>query len=196
MHKVAHLLVCIAGSAMLAGCFYVEDDETDPIIPDASMAYPLNTGEVQLCEEDPASSDDPDCAGARIERSTSGGYDFVTLGTDGEGETTKYRLRAVGGSGVPARTFLIQENEGDADARAVGLLKSRAAGGWIKTDPQCDKLVPEKFVEFINAGWIRSDGDELVDMTCYIKREGLDDSRLYAILDSAGSDSMRIIIEE
>ncbi len=43
--------VCALFALLLAGCFVADDDDRNPIIPDASMAYPLQTGMMYECDK-------------------------------------------------------------------------------------------------------------------------------------------------
>ncbi len=192
--RVASLFTAIA---LLGGCFLAEDDASNPIIPDASLAYPLKIGEGRECEEqeDGALS----CERASFERLPEGGYRItiyqeVTTSEDGQesGEsgstTSQYRLRALQGEGVPADTYLVQAIAASDGERYLGLLKRSSRGGWAKISPNCDKLSPQTFVSFMNQGWLHTqEGATLDGLTCYIVRDGLDDARLYEILSATQS---------
>ncbi|MCB2051849.1 MAG: hypothetical protein KDE63_10510 [Novosphingobium sp.] len=181
----------------LGGCFLADNDEADPIVPDTALAYPLKEGRAQQCKvEDDGQSK---CEKAQIDRREDGGHDLFTWSSGGDGEQSTssakgYRLRKLSGEGVPADTYLAQAIAGDAGSRYLGLLRRVEKGGWEQLEPQCDTLPAQRFVEFMQQGWIFTTPDaKLSDVTCYISRDGLTDARLYAILSAPKGTSSTII---
>lgn len=185
--------ILLLSTAMLGGCFLAEDDDANPIIPTERLAYPLKMGGGKQCTYD---SDEETCARARFEKLPEGGYRITTWSLDddgneeGDGSAQDYKLRLLTGPGVPAATFLVvQSVDASESQRFLGLLKRRRLGGWTKISPNCDKLSPASFVEFMNNGWLRTAEDATLNgVTCHIRRNGLDDARLYTILDAARPD--------
>ena len=189
--------LALAGIALtLGGCFTAENDEGNPIIPDAQLAYPLKPGDGRECAE---RSDGQDCSRATIARLPSGGYQFSTYSVDEDGKesgpsTEKFRLRPLRGGNIPANTYLAQSIDNDPDQRFLGLLARRADGGWVKISPKCENLSPTGFVNFMTSGWITTDSRKVSGMRCQVRRNGLDDARLYAILDEGEKDSSPTVI--
>lgn len=183
--------VVLASSSLLAGCFLAEDDEADPIIPAERLAYPLKMGGGQQCTYE---GEDEKCERARFEKLPAGGYRITTWsvdddGKEGDGSPNDYKLRLLTGPRVPQATFLVQQVNDSESQRFLGLLKRRALGGWTKISPNCDRLRAGNFVEFMNNNWLRVGEDSTLNgMTCHIRRAGLDDARLYRILDAAKPD--------
>jgi hypothetical protein len=184
--------ILLVSSAMLGGCFLAEGDDADPIIPTDRLAYPLKMGGGQQCSYD---SGEETCERAQFEKLPEGGYRITTWSVDddgeeaGDGSSQEYKLRLLKGAGVPAATFLVQSVDASESQRFLGLLKRRLQGGWTKISPSCDKLNPAVFVEFMNSGWLRTGEDATLNgVICHIRRGGLDDARLYRILDAAKPD--------
>lgn len=192
-------VVLLFSTALLGGCFLADKDQEDPIVPAATLAYPMKFGDARQCEN--SSSDEPDCKPARIERRQDGGYVLTVWsvnddGSKGDPSSEGYKLRELKGAGVPQGTYLAQTADDDPDKRYLGLLKRREEGGWLRVQPQCDGLPAARFVAFMTSGWIFTDPDaKLDDVTCYVSRDGLSDARLYEILDAAGGDSGNVIFE-
>ena len=188
---------------LLSGCFLADDDAANPIIPDGSLTYPIKFGDGRECEQ----KDDGDlsCERANFARLPDGGYSITVYkepdaSEEGgeEGEPTpsesEYKLRALSGPGVPEKTYLVQTISTDEGNRYLGLLKPSPRGGWLKISPNCDKLPVDAFVNFMNQGWLRTkDGATLENLTCTIVREGLDDARLYSILNSSKQGDNKIL---
>ena len=185
-------VILLLSTSLLGGCFIAEGDEADPIIPDATLAYPMKMGAGKECTE--TTDQDPTCNRALFEKLPDGGYSITIWtvdddGSESEGEPSQYRLRLLKGAGVPAATFLVQEVSYEEAQRYLGLLRKRPEGGWLRISPNCDKLTPDAFVEFMTAGWLSTEeGTTLNGMTCAIVRSGLDDARLYQILSAAKPD--------
>lgn len=190
-------LLAALASAMLGGCFLADNDEADPIVPDAVLAYPLKEGRAQQCKIEDGK--EPKCEKALIERREGGGYDLLTWSSGGEKEepsssTKGYRLRELSGAGVPGDAYLVQTIASDVGSRYLGLLRRADGGGWEQLEPQCDTMTAQRFASFMHDGWIFTKPDaKLSDVTCYISRDGLTDARLYAILDAAEPTSTTII---
>lgn len=203
--RIRPLFAAIAlfgASSLLGGCFLAENDEADPLVPQASLAYPMAMGPGRECTLNDEGK--PDCKRAEFARRAGGGYAITVWSEAGEGEeeggssTDEYRLRALSGPGVPAGTFLVQSASDSEDQRFLGLLKARDRGGWFKISPNCDKLPAPAFVRFMNMDWLRTDDDATLNgLTCHIRREGLDDARLYTILNAPkGDDNPTILFDE
>ena len=189
--------LAVIASTLLGGCFLADNDEADPIVPDAALAYPLKEGRAQQCKVEDGK--EPKCEKALIERREGGGYDLLTWSSGGEKEepsssTKGYRLRMLSGSGVPVDAYLVQTIASDVSSRYLGLLRRAEGGGWEQLEPQCDTMTAQRFATFMHDGWIFTKPDaKLSDVTCYISRDGLTDARLYEILDSAKPTSTTII---
>lgn len=187
--------VLAACALSLSGCFVAENDDIDPIIPDATLAYPLKAGAAKECEE---REDDTVCKRVEISRLSGGGYELRTWdpqANPGDEPTREsYRLRALKGKGIPANAYLVQSVQSLSDDHVLGLMIRRPDGGWVKVSPQCDNLRPAAFVAFINDGWILTDNDQLSSMKCAIRREGLTDERIYQILDAVKKPSYPTLI--
>lgn len=185
MRKVVLRAMAAGGAVLLSGCFVAENDEADPVIPEASIAYPLKTGPAKECEAGGK------CKRAEIVRRPRGGYELRTWnpddGADAAPATQAYRLRALKGDGIPAGTYLAQSIKDNPDERTLGMMVRRSDGGWEQLSPQCEKLRPETFVAFFNDGWITTDSEALDSMRCVIRRDGLTDARLYRILGAVKS---------
>lgn len=185
MRKLLAHTAAAACALLLSGCFVAEDDDANPIIPDASTAYPLKVGAAQECEE---RGEESDCKRAEIVRLGRGGYELRTwdadAGPDADPSKQSYRMRALKGKGIPADTYLVQSIKANADERTLGMMIRRPDGGWIQVSPQCEDLRPASFVAFMTDGWIQTESPQLSSMRCEIRRAGLTDERLYAILDA------------
>lgn len=190
-------LACMAATSLLvSGCFLAENDLEDPIIPDESLAYPIAFGAGQECSG--VAGGEQTCQEVKFEQAEEGGY-LVTEWAVGENPgdelvptTSKYRLRLLTGGNIPPGTYLAQSGDAGIAERYLGLLMSDPEGGWVKVSPQCDHMGSRSFVRFITQGWITTDeGAALANMTCVITRAGLDDARLFAILDSARESGTR-----
>jgi hypothetical protein len=191
------IALAACGTLLLGGCFLAENDESDPIIPDAALVYPMKVGPARQCTE--SSDGEPVCSRALLEKRLGGGYSVTVWEKNSEGKEEKgspkeYRLRRLEGQGVPNATFLVQLIADDVDSRFLGLLKRRADGGWEQLEPQCEQLVSTRFAEFITNRWIITKPDAtLDDVTCTIVRDGLTDGRFYAILDAPKKTSTTVL---
>ena len=189
MRVVMARTALVACALMLSGCFVAENDDADPIIPAASLAYPLKTGAAEECEEG------GECKRAEIARLPAGGYELRTWDGDGSSPTTQaYRLRALKGPGIPANTFLAQSIKDNAEERTLGMMSRRSDGGWEQLSPQCENLRPDAFVDFMNDGWIATKSDALDSMRCEIRRAGLTDARIYAIFSAVRKSGSPTVI--
>ena len=183
--------ILLVSTTMLGGCFLAENDDADPIIPTERLAYPLKMGGGKQCTY---VSGEETCERAQFAKLPDGGYRITTWSVDdgeeeGDGSDQDYKLRLLKGAGVPAATFLVQSVDASESQRFLGLLKRRQQGGWAKISPNCDRLSPASFVEFMNNGWLRTEEDATLNgLICHIRRDGLDDARLYRILDAAKPD--------
>lgn len=184
---------------MLSGCFLADDDSANPIIPDGSLVQPLASGDAKLCDN--GTEPGEDCDRARIDVLDNGLSRIVTWANDGDDGSVQessedYRLRLLKGPGVPADTYLAQKEHSDDRQRFLGLLMRRDGGGWLRESPQCDDLVTDSFIKFVTEGWIRTrDDDSLEGITCFIRRDGLTDTRIYEILSTASSDTGKVLFE-
>lgn len=187
---VSHAAMALC-AMLLSGCFVAENDDADPIIPAASLAYPLKTGPARECQEG------GECKRAEIVR-LAGGYELRTWnpgdGADAEPAVQSYRMRTLKGSGIPSGVYLVQSIKDSAEERTLGLMIRRADGGWEQVSPQCESLRPDAFVAFINDGWLRTDDDQLDSMRCEIRRNGLTDDRLYTIFEAVKKPSSPTVI--
>lgn len=194
---LSRLALAAFASLLLGGCFLAENDESDPIIPDAALAYPMKVGPAKQCTE--SSDGEPACSRALLEKRLGGGYSLTVWEKDSEGKEEKgspklYRLRKLEGPGVPNSTFLVQMVDDSPDNRYLGLLKRRDDGGWEQLEPQCKQLFATRFAEFITNHWIFTSPEAtLDDVTCTIARDGLTDGRLYAILDAPKKTSTTVL---
>ena len=188
------VLLC---ASLLGGCFLADQDDSDPIIPEAALAYPMKTGPARQCTE--SSDGEQTCSRALLEKRLSGGYSLTVWsksedGTEEESSPKQYRVRKLAGAGVPDGAYLVQAIDDSADSRFLGLLKLRADRGWEQLEPQCDQLLATRFAEFVTQGWIFTKPDAtLKDPTCYVSRDGLDDARLFTILDSPAKSSTTVL---
>ena len=184
-----------ACALLLSGCFVAENDAANPIIPDASLAYPLKVGAAKECSE---SADGQQCKRAQITRLPAGGYEFRTwdadAGPDDEPTTDTIRMRGLQGKGIPNDTYLVQQIQSLSDDGVLGLLVRRPDGAWVKVSPQCENLRPANFVAFMNDHWIQTGSEQLSSMKCEIRRDGLTDERLYQILDAPKKSSEPTLI--
>jgi hypothetical protein len=196
----ARIIGVAAMPAMLSACFLAENDEQDPIIPDSELAYPIAMGngrECQLNEEG-----EEECAPARFEKAGSGAYQ-LTVFTEGENgnpvptDSGEFKLRRLQGEGIPEQTFLAQQVSRETDQRFLGLLVKRGEGGWLKIDPQCENLPVQAFVRFINDRWLQTrEGEDLSDLVCFFRRDGLTDERIYTVLHAASGVSNTVYYAE
>lgn len=185
---------------LLSGCFLAENDDADPIIPDAALTYPMPTGPARQCSEE--SSGKQSCVRALLEKRTGGGYSLAVWSKgkdDAEkpSSTKHYKLRSLKGTDVPQGSYLVQTIDNDANSRSLGLIIKRTDGGWEQIEPQCDQLQATRFVEFMTKGWITTGPEaKLKGVVCNIARKGLTDSRLHSILSSAQESSATILYPE
>lgn len=191
MGKIAGRTGALAAGLLLSGCFLAEDDSANPIIPAASIAYPLPLGAARECEGTGA---DQKCNRAELRRRPGGGYEKLVWskdedGREGEPESSSYKIRPLVGGAIPRNTYLVQQISGDEDARYLGLMTRQSDGGWLSTEPNCDNLGPADFVSFVNNRWISSSSDRVENMKCEVKRAGLTDARLFTILDTPTKNS-------
>ena len=185
-------VLLLASTTLLGGCFLAEDDDTNPIITNAQLAYPIKMGPGRQCIPD---SEKEACERTLSEKLPGGGYRLSVWSFDEDGKendepgVNEYKLRLLKGPGIPAATFLVQSVHDNAEQRYLGLLRRRPEGGWVKVSPHCDKLSPTMFVDFMNNRWFHTgDHGQLSDVKCYIRRQGLDDLRLYTILNAVEPD--------
>lgn len=179
LHRKYNMSPRLAGAAcallalLLSGCFIAENDDRNPIIPAASMAFPLPTGMINEC-----STSGIACNKIAITRQ-SWGYQarVVERNADvigGLEEATDFKLRALQGAGIPPRTYLIQRVDADPRRRQLALLVGKDKGAWEILRPSCNVSI--------------SADDLIVDLgegACMIARDGLTDARLFAILNAA-----------
>jgi hypothetical protein len=197
---VARVAVATTLPIMLSACFLAEGDEEDPIINDEQLAYPVEFGDGRECDVD--EHGDEECKPARFKKLASGGYSVSLVrrtpaGEEYEASVDAFKFRKLVDASIPDEVYLAQKIEKNVQARFLGLLVQRNDGAWLKIEPQCEDLTVNAFVGMINHHWLQTAEDAtLNELVCYIRREGLDDKRLYEILNISGATSKTVYFSD
>lgn len=167
-------------SLLLAGCFSADDDDANPIIPAASIAYPLKTGMARECNRQSGN-----CNRVELVRRPEGGYILRRFETNLLGlavvKEVPFKLRRLQGTGIPAETFLVQLVDAYPEGRTITLLLREADGRWLQLAPTCDTAIAKDRLDEVNIIFEDNDGVQ----QCVLDREGLTDQRLFAALRAA-----------
>ena len=192
----ARIIGVVALPVMLSACFLAEGDEENPIIADDQLTYPVEFGDGRECDVD--EHGDEECEPARFKQLANGGFSVSLVrrtpaGHEYETSVDAFKFRKLVGASIPDEVYLAQKMGKNVQARFLGLLVQRNDGAWLKIEPQCEDLTVNTFVGMINNRWLQTAEDAtLNELVCYIRREGLDDKRLYEILNISGATSKTV----
>lgn len=169
-----------APAVLLAGCFTADNDDANPIIPAASMAYPLKPGVWRDCNHKGES-----CERAELLRREGGGYIRRVFKPRSKGDPivheSAFRMRLLKGTGIPEETYLVQAIDDDPDQRNLTILSLQQDGGWFQLSPSCEEELTKTAGAILRRVW--TDEDDVLH--CVLKREGLTDQRLHWLLNAA-----------
>ena len=170
----------VTASLLLAGCFMADDDNANPIIPAASIAYPLKTGSATECGRI-----DNACNRVEFVRRAEGGYILRRFETNlldiPVVKEVPFKLRRLQGAGIPADTYLVQLIDQNPDSRDLAILQREANGRWLQLAPSCSTAILKGKMEAVVEVWENDDGWT----HCVIGRNGLTDQRLFETLRDA-----------
>lgn len=172
-------VACAMFALLLTGCYVADDDDRNPIIPAASMAYPLQTGIMYECGELAIK-----CNKVDITRQTWG-YQVRVLergeSVNGLEGVTNFKMRALQFEGGPPNIFLVQLVAADPAERKLALVGGKGDGDWVIFRPRCGSVSNHPFLKDLGRG------------NCAIRRAGLTDQRLFVLLmESYQTTSLRL----
>lgn len=170
----------VTANLLLAGCFMANNDDANPIIPAASIAYPLKTGAASECNRVSG-----ECNRVEFVRRAEGGYILRRFETNLLGlpvvKEVPFKLRRLQGAGIPTDTFLVQVVDSSPRHRNLAVLQRESNGRWLQLAPSCSTaLNAGKRGGLVNV-WVDDDGGS----HCVVGRDGLTDQRLFTMLRDA-----------
>lgn len=170
----------VTANLLLAGCFMADNDDANPIIPAASLAYPLKTGAASECGRV-----DGECNRIEFVRRAEGGYILRRFETNLLGQPVvkevPFKLRRLQGTGIPADTYLVQLVAAAPGSRNLAVLQREPNGRWLQLAPSCSTALSAGKMGGLVDVWEDDEGGS----HCVVGRNGLTDQRLFAILRDA-----------